>query len=97
MNLKFCFLTPEQEETLKAETKIYAAKDRTSLGLLTNDAYDLIHILEIYTLDHQGEIDDNQFLSMFHTLRHLMEPIYEYFLSTSGLSLEYPKNAGDGK
>jgi|TergutMp193P3_1026864.scaffolds.fasta_scaffold227552_2 hypothetical protein len=96
MNLKFCFLTPEQEEALKAEKKTYTDEDRNSITLLANAVYDLIHILEIYTLDNQEEIDGNQFLTMFQILGHLFDPVYEYFTKTSGLSLKYKENAAAG-
>jgi hypothetical protein len=94
MKLKFCFLTPEQEETMKAGDKTYTASDREALGLLVNGIYDLIRILELYALEDQdGEIDH---LTTFQTLEHLIEPVYEYFTKTSGLSLEYKKNAAAG-
>ena len=92
MNLKFCFLTPEQEETMKAEILTYTADDRNSLFLLVAAINDLIHILENYALDSQTELTQEQFQSLFQTLGKLIEPVYEYFSTTSGLSLE-TKNA----
>jgi hypothetical protein len=88
MKLKFYFLTPEQEEALKAEKKTYTADDRIALGLVVNAVYDLVRILEIYALDNQGEASEEQYLTMFQTLGHLMEPVYEYFTATSGQSFK---------
>jgi len=85
MNLKFCFLTPEQEKSQAENTK-YTTSDREALGLLVNGIYDLICIFELYTLDNQNDITDH--LTSFQILKHLVEPVYKYFGDTNGLSLE---------
>jgi len=85
MNLKFCFLTPEQEKS-QAENTTYTASDRDALGLVVNGIYDLIRILELYTLDSQNDITDH--LTSFQILKHLTEPVYKYFADTGGASLE---------
>jgi len=85
MNLRFCFLTPEQEESQEKNTN-YAASDRDALGLLVNGIYDLISILELYTLDSQNDATDH--LTSFQILKHLIEPVKKYFGDTGGVSLE---------
>jgi hypothetical protein len=84
MNLRFCFLTPEQEKSLEKNT-LYTSRDRDDLGLLTFGIFDLLGILEIYELDNPGETNH---LTSFQTLKHLMEPVYKYFRDTGGVSLE---------
>jgi hypothetical protein len=85
MKLKLCFLTPEQEKALEENTK-YTGYDRDSLGLLVNAIFDLIHILEIYTLDNPDEMTSDEFLTMIQTLGRLIEPVKEFFSNTSGSS-----------
>jgi len=82
MNLKFCFLTPEQEKSQAKNTK-YTARDRDALGLVVNGIYDLISILELYTLDNQNDITDH--LTSFQILKHLIEPVQKYFNDNSGV------------
>jgi len=85
MNLKFCFLTPEQEKR-QEKNRTYSASDRDALGLLVNGIYDLIRILELYTLDKQNDVTDH--LTSFQILQHLIEPVNKYFADTGGVSLE---------
>jgi hypothetical protein len=75
-------LTPEQEEAIKKAGKKYTANDRQVLGLLVNAIQDLVKILEIYTLDNQGEASEEQYLTMFQTLGRLIEPVQEYFAAS---------------
>jgi hypothetical protein len=84
--VKLCLLTPEQEQQIKEENTKYTAHDRETLGLLVNGIYDLVRILELYTLDQQNDITDH--LTSFQILKHLIEPVQEYFGHTSGVSLE---------
>ena len=84
--LKLCLLTPEQEEAIKAQNTTYTSHDRETLGLLVNGIYDLIQILELYTLDRQNRETDH--LTSFQILKHLIEPVQEYFGNTAGVSLE---------
>jgi hypothetical protein len=86
MNLKLCLLTPEQEQQIKEENTKYTAHDREALGLLVNGIYDLVRILELYTLDQQNDITDH--LTSFQILKYLIGPVQEYFGHTSGVSLE---------
>jgi hypothetical protein len=92
MNLKFCFLTPEQEKS-QAENTRYTASDREALGLLVNGIYDLISILELYTMDNQNDVTDH--LTSFQILKHLTEPVHKYFADTSGVSLENEREEGE--
>jgi hypothetical protein len=82
MKLKLCLLTPEQEEAIKKAGKKYTANDRLALGSLVNAIQDLVKILEIYTLDNQGEASEEQYLTMFQTLGRLIEPVQEYFVAS---------------
>ena len=86
MNLKFCFLTPEQEKIQEEKNRKYTTNDRGALGLLVNGIYDLIRIFELYTLDTQNDITDH--LTSFQILKHLMEPVYKYFSDTAEMALE---------
>jgi hypothetical protein len=84
MKLKLCFLTPDQEKALEENTK-YTAHDRDSLGLLVSGIFDLVHILEIYTLDAQeDDIPDDNYLKMFQLLGRLIEPVQKYFADIAG-------------
>ena len=86
MNLRFCFLTPEQEKIQEEKNRKYSTRDREALGLLVNGIYDLIQILELYAMDPAN--DTTNHLTSFQILMHLMEPVYKYFGDTSGMALE---------
>jgi hypothetical protein len=45
-----------------------------------------VNILELYTLDNQGEATTDQYLTMFRILGRLVEPVQEYFAGTAGYS-----------
>ena len=87
MNLKLCFITPEQEELIDENTE-YSVHDRQALSLLVNGICDLIYILEIYELDNPKEIN---YLTTFQLLKHLMGPVQKYLSQTFGVSLEDEK------
>jgi hypothetical protein len=97
MKLKLCFLTPEQEQAMKEADRKYTVADRESLGLLVNGIQNLVSILEIYMLDSQGEASEDQLLTVFQTLGHLIEPVQEYFADTFGTSLNYKEDAAAGE
>lgn len=75
MNLKLCFLTPEQEKQIKDQNTNYTKSEILQLGLLANGVSDLVSILEMYEL-HDRDIDH---LTTFQTLKRLIEPIEKYF------------------
>ena len=81
MNLKFCFLTPEQEKSQEGNTE-YTTHDRDALGLLVNGIYDLIRILELYAFESENDITNH--LTSFQILKHLTEPVQKYFSDVCG-------------